>query len=325
MKYRVFALTVCLAVTAFTASAQISARGNLSLNGTVLTNDGRPVKDARIEIHEIVTGSLVTSGYSLPGGGFTFDNVPAGRYEIRAVLGLQDARERVDLEHPNQQVTLRISGPVAEPGSASATVSVAEMRIPEKAKKEFQKAQEAFAKHKLDEAREHCTKSLAVAPTYSRALALSALLNLSENKLEEAIKDGEQAIKSDYGYGMGYVVLAATYNAAKRYDDAVRTLEHGTSLTPNSWQAHFEMAKALLGKGEYQRALASADRAGQIAPPTYAPIHLIRAHALIGLKAYSDAMLELEKYIGDDPNGTNTADARKTLDQVKAFVATASK
>jgi hypothetical protein len=57
----------------------------------------------------------------------------------------------------------------------------------------------------------------------------------------------------------------------------------------------------------------------------YAPAHLVRAHALLGLKAYSDAVAELETAIGDDPSGANSEEARRTLGQVKAFMATAKK
>jgi regulator of sirC expression with transglutaminase-like and TPR domain len=85
------------------------------------------------------------------------------------------------------------------------------------------------------------------------------------------------------------------------------------------------MAKAQLGKGDYQKALAAIDRAGQTGPAEYAPIHLVRAHALLGLKAYQQAMVELETYVSGDPKGADVANVRKTLDQVKAFVATSKK
>jgi predicted Zn-dependent protease len=330
MKYRVFLVflvIVGLSTMVFAQRGSFSAMrasSNLSLSGQVLTTDGNAVRDARVEVHDIMTGTTVTSGYSLPNGSFTFNNVPPGQYEVLVMSGLHEAHERVSLEQMDQQVTLHIGAPVNQPGSG-ATVSVAEMRVSDKARKEFDKAKEAFEKQKIDDARAHCAKSLAEAPTYSRALTLSALLDLSDNKLEDAARKAELAVKSDYGYGMGYVVLGAIYNALQRYDEAVRTLDRGIPLVPNSWQAHFEMAKALLGKGDFQRALVSADHTIQIAPAKYAPVHLVRAHVLLGLKAYQDAMVELEKYIGADPQGSDTADARKTLDQVKTFVASSKK
>lgn len=327
MKYRVLALSLVAILMVTAAAGQRSSSvhnaSSLSLSGTVVMLDGHPVRDARVEVHDVMNGAVVASGYSLPNGSFTFYDLPAGRYELRTMSGLMESHERVDLDTMDQQVTLHLSE--RSNAGGGATVSVAEMRVPDKARKEFEKAQEAFIKHKLDDARSRCAKSLAIAPAYSRALTLSALLDMSDNKLEDAMHKAEQALKSDYGYGLAYVVLASVYNSLQRYDDAVQTLDRGIPLIPNSWQAHFEMSKALLGKGDYQRALASADRAQQMSPQEYAPIHLVRAHALLALKSYQDAMAELEKYIGDDPNGTNTANVRKTLDQVKAFVATAKK
>ena len=327
MKSRVPAVSLVLLlfiVNAFGQTSSLHSGTMLTLTGTVVTADGRPVRDARVEVHELLNGGEVTYAYTLPGGSFSFNNLPTGHYEVRVTSGLQEARERVDLDHINQQVTLRIADSAADAGGAP-TISVAEMKVPSKAKKEYEKAEEAFGKHKLDEARAHCDKALAAAPTYSRALTLSALLNLSDNKLEEAVKQAEQSIKSDYGYAMGYVVLGAIYNASNRYDDAIRTIERGMPLAPSAWQANFELAKALLGKGDYQRSLAAVDRAMQTAPAEYAPVHLVRAHVLLALKSYQQAMVELEKYIGGDPNSTGSAEARKTLDQVKAFVAMGKK
>lgn len=326
MKSRVPAISLVVLLFVVNALGQISSMHGstmLSVSGTVLTADGHPVRDARVEVHDLLNGSEITSAYTLPSGSFTITNLPNGHYELRVTSGLQEARERLDLDRVNQQVTLRVSQ-AGETGGP-ATISVVEMKVPSKAKKEYEKAEEAFGKRRLDEARSHCDKALEAAPTYSRALSLSALLNLTNNKLEDAAKQAEQAVKSDYGYAMGYVVLGAIYNAMQRYDDAIRTLDRGIPLAPSSWQANFELSKALLGKGDYQRALASADRAIPVAPPDYAPLHLVRAHALLALKAYQDAMVELEKCIGGDPNSTSTAEARKTLDQVKAFVATSKK
>ena len=309
-------------------SVPMAPRGSnlgATISGTVVTSNGQPVKDARIEVRKVSTGEVVAAGYTLPGGSFSLDNVPVGHYEVRGVAGLQEATQRVDLDSLGRNdVSLRIAGPVNN-DSGAATVSLYELRVPEKAKKEYEKAEEAFKKQKLDEARQHCDKALKASPTYSRALSLGALLDVLANHLDAAQEKAEQAVKSDPGYGMGYVVLGAIYNSVQRYNDAAQTLEHALPLVPNSWQAHFELSRALLGKGEYHEALAQIDRTLQSAPDNYAPAHLVRAHVLLGLKSYSEAVTELEKCIGADPNGANSAVARRTLGEVKSFMASAKK
>ncbi|MGH9524871.1 MAG: tetratricopeptide repeat protein [Terriglobales bacterium] len=310
-------------------SPDMSVRGpnaSANISGTVVSSDGQPIKDVRIEVRKVSTGEIVASGYTLPGGSFSLDNIAPGHYEVRGTSGLQEASQRVDLDPLGRNdVTLRISGPVAGDNSGAATVSMYELRVPEKAKKEYEKASEAFKKQKLDDARQHCEKALKADPTYSRALSLGALLDVLGNNLGSAQQQAEQSVKSDPGYGMGYVVLGAIYNSLQRYNDAAMTLDHAMPLVPNSWQAHFEMSRALLGKGEYRQALQQIDRALQGAPENYAPAHLVRAHVLLGLKAYDDAVSELEKCIGADPNGANSAVARRALGEVKSFMATAKK
>lgn len=335
MKYRVLSLALLfLGMVAMSAAQmpQFSSQPTdhradalgTSITGTVVMVDGHPVKDARIEVRKLSTGEVVAAGYTLPGGTFSFNNIPAGHYELRAVVGLQEALQRIDIDGVMRDVTLRLSSPVAD-SSNSGTISTTELRIPDKAKHEYEKAEDAFTKHKMEEARKHCAKALEVAPTYSRALSLTALFDMMDNHLDAAAQHAEASVKSDSGYGMGYIILGAVYNSVQRYADAIRVLDRAMSLVPTSWQAHFEMARAQLGKGDYKQALSNADRAIETAPDRYAPAHLVRAHALLGLKAYSEAVTELEKAIGDDPDGANSAQARETLSQVKAFMATAKK
>lgn len=336
MKYRVLSLALLLAVLVTVSAAQmppqfdtVGANRHSDLSGGAITGsivgiDGSPIKDARVEVRQLATGEVVAAGYSLPNGTFSFDNLPAGHYEIHVTAGLQEADQRVEVDDMLKDVSLRLSAPVAE-GRGASTVSTAELRVPDKARHEFEKAEEAFTKHKMDEARKHCAKALEIAPTYSRALSLTALFDLMDNHLEAAVTHAEGSVKSDYSYGMGYVILGAVYNSVQRYDDAIRALDRAMSLVPQSWQAHFEMARAQLAKANYKEALANADRAIQGAPAKYAPAHLVRAHALLGLKAYSEAVTELETAIGDDPSSANSAQARETLNQVKAFMATAKK
>jgi len=54
-------------------------------------------------------------------------------------------------------------------------------------------------------------------------------------------------------------------------------------------------------------------------------MHLVKAHALMGLKFYDEAVAELEQYIKLDPAGPQAADAKQKLDQARAFTSTAGK
>jgi tetratricopeptide (TPR) repeat protein len=295
--------------------------GTATVTGTVRSFDGKPIPDVHVEIRQDGNGHPIASAYTLPSGSFEFMNVPRGRYEVVARIGLQETREPLQLQEMNATVEIRMGDMSAASTAGSGTVSVAQMKVPEKARKEFHKAEEAMRKHKIEDSRQHIENALQLAPNYAAALTLRGILDLGENKFDQARSECEQAIGSDPNYGMGYVVLGATYNAMARFDDALRTLERGVALVPQSWQGHFEMSKALLGKAHYEEALRQINRAGELVPASYPAIHLVRAHAFLGLKNYSQAITELEQYLGGAPNGVDAANARETLDEARAFTA----
>jgi len=334
MKSKVLCFSICFWLTVVFAAGQDNPfatsngrHGGLghsiySLSGAVRTASGKPVSNARIELRSIVTAQPVASGYTLPNGTFEFSNLPPGTYEVVATQGVNEARQRVDVNQPGGAVQMIIAAETANaPGSGTATVSLSQLKVPDKARKLFAKAEEAFRKQNLTLAREQLEKALQAFPNYAQALTLRGILSLQDNRLEAACADLEKAIKDDYSYSTSYVALGATYNLMNRFDDSTRVLNRAVALAPSSWQAYFEFSKALLGKGDFQAALRQINKAGELAPTDYIGIHLVRAHALLGIKDYNTAVAELEQFLGSQPAAADSAKARETLNQVRAFMA----
>ena len=340
MKYRVLCLFIFITCGAMVTAAQdnnpfalrnprhgVTDQMLSTVSGTVRTLQGKPVQNARVEIRALGSPQAVASGYTLPNGSFEFPNIPQGTYQVVATSGVQEIRERIEVLQADAsfQLTFPADNTVTDGSTGGATVSVAQMKVPEKARKLFVKAEEALHKQKLAQARDEVEKALQVFPNYAQALTLRGILDLQDNNVDQARADLENAIKADSSYGMGYIVLGAAYNVMKRFDDSVRALERGITLMPASWQARFELSKALLGKGQFEAALRQVNKAAELAPYNYAAIHLVRAHALLGLKDYGHAVTELEQFVGSDPGSADSARARETLNQVRAFMASNGK
>lgn len=296
-----------------------------SLTGTVVTTDNKPVPDARVEIHG-GNGFSVDAAYTNSSGVFEFSSVPAGIYEVVASSGLSQTQERCEVRGLASNVTLRL--PVsskADDANGSPSVSVAQYKVPDKARAAFKKAREASAKGKDEEAQKLLTKALEIYPKYSDALTLRAVLKMSVADVPGAKADLQQAIDNDENCAWAYIVLGSVFNVEKRFDDALRTLQRGESLSPSSWQLYFEMGKALVGKAQYEAALRQLSRAQSLIPKDYAPIHMVKAHAYFGLNNYSDAMTELQAYLAQEPPGPHTAEAQEMMSQAKALVAHSGK
>ena len=306
-----------------TGRSQMNAQDAFnSLTGTVRSSDNKPLKDVRVELRDAQSGSSVNSAYTTASGAFEFQHIPGGVYDVVATSGLEEVRERVEVNNMSEMVNLRMPvSTVATDGKGQNSVSVAEYKVPQKARDELKKAKDALAKQRPDEANNHLAKALEIYPKYADALTLRGVLKLDAKDQAGAVADLNEAIQYDGNNAMAYLVLGAAFNMQSRFDDAIRALERGEALSPNSWQAYFEMGKALVGKTQYEAALRQLSRAQALAPAEYPLIHLVKAHAMLALNNYADAMTELQSYLEKEPSGPNSEQAQKMLAQAKAFAA----
>jgi regulator of sirC expression with transglutaminase-like and TPR domain len=324
----IFTGSCCLGQNAF-PSLDSRHHGNetadsITVSGSVRNVFGKPVRDARIEGRVAITGTTVSSTYTNDSGAFQLVLSP-GSYEIVAQSGLSEARERVATNDAGATVNLKIddgSTSVAGVGDAGV-VTARQFRVPDKARNELRKAEQASRK-KPEEFEKHIAAALAIYPEFAEALTTRALARLDQQQTESAIADLEHAIKADPSYAMGYLVLGAAYNLDKHWDDAIRSLDRGLALQPTSWQGFFELGKAYVGKADYEHALRSLDKAQAIAPADYAPLHLVRAHALLSMKEYKQAMGELQAYLEHAPKDAQSAQVEHALARVRALVATST-
>lgn len=289
---------------------------------TVFDSQNRPLKDARVEIRTFGMQSVAT-GYTNHAGVFEASNVPNGEFEAVVQKGLAQASERSEAGSGFGSLSVRLDtgdAQAAEVGG-SATVSIAQYKVPKKAREQYRKAQKAVAERKVEEAHGFLAKALEIHPEYAEALTMRGLLHLEAKNTEGAISDFDKAIKADAAHAMAYIALGAAYNLSHRFDEALASLDRGVALAPQSWQAYFEMGKAHIGKGDYQAAVRVLDKSQNMSDGKYPLIHLLKAHALLAVKQYQDAMAELQAFVDQAPQSPHAADARNTLDQVKAFVA----
>ena len=296
-------------------SARMNALGSIS--GIVVNMSGRPIEKAVVELHELTTGNVIASAQSSSHGNFTFSNVPSGDFEVVAIRGVDQTHERVSCNNSDASVTLRMSVPTAEPGSG-ATVSVKSLAAPEKAQDDYRKAHQAFLKSKFSEALAFTQKALTAAPRYAQALTLRGILRMSKSDTKGGEEDLQESLKADPNYALAYFAMGAALNLDGRYDEAQRTLEQGLRIEPTSWQGYFELGKTMMAKSDYRSALKYIVKAEGF-QTSYAPIHLVKAHALMGLKFYDEAAAELEEYIKADPSSPQAVQAKQSLDQARAF------
>jgi tetratricopeptide (TPR) repeat protein len=311
--------------TQFGRRTPTSAPEMSTLTVTVKAADDSAATDARVEIHDM-SGTVLASGYTNGNGILeVLGHFPSGAYEVVATHGLSEVRDRINLTSGGLgSIGLRLPAGADQADSSAGnneTVSVAQYKVPEKARKLYRKAREALEKSKFDEASNNLSKALEIYPNYADALCLRGVLKMDKQDKEGAVADFDQAIHIDPSYSMSYFAMGAVYNLMSKFDDALRTLQRGTTLAPNAWQGYFEMGKAYLGKADYMGAVKALDKAQSLTKEPYPLISLVKGHALLGLKQYPEAMAELEAFLQKAPGDPHTRDAQQMLSQAKAFAA----
>lgn len=320
-------LLVSIVLAAITSTAQIYSLPDTggpsgfhyAVSGVVRDTHNNPLSGVRVELQSRLTGHVVASGYTYPNGSFELRNVPQGEYEIVATSGLHEVRSRIDNPGCGDLVLRLAADGGADRGAGdSNTVSLAQMKVPGKARKLFQKAMNAFRRAKLDDAFSLVQQALGTYPNYPQALTLRGVMNMQRGDNQKAEPDLQKAVELDYSDDLSYVALASLYNTEGKFDQALQILDRGMSMHPNSWQALSEKARAEIGKRDFDSALKSLARAENYAPPTSAYLHLFRAKALAGINNIPGATMEVEKYLQLEPKGQNAEVAHKMLAELKA-------
>lgn len=217
----------------------------------------------------------------------------------------------------SQPRSIGVGGPYVP--RSEKRVSVARLKVPRKARQLYNRALRAFQKHKPAEAKRKLDEALKQYSPFPEALTLRGFIQLNDTQWEAAEQNLQAAVRSDPGYPAAYVVLGDLYNRELRFDDALATTEQALALIPETWLVHYEMARALIGKHQYDLALTVSDAALRTNHGTL--LHLARAHALTGLKRYPQAAAELRAYLHYQPAGEGSQQARDMLRQLQNAMA----
>jgi tetratricopeptide (TPR) repeat protein len=267
------------------------------------------------------TGGTVATAFTSGNGGFTFNNVPGGTYELVVEqMGYQAAHQEVEVQGTMAGLMIELR-PVSRSNSASSTspmVSKRELSIPRKAHDDMQKGVALlFGKSDYQGSIKQFERATQEYPDYYEAYTDMgvAYMNLgeaanSERALRKAIDLSEQR------YEDALFWLASLLTNGQRFADAEPLARKGVELDANSWQANSELARALLGLGRASEAEASALAAIKLRPDN-ANLHLVLANIHGELQNDPALLDDLNAYLKLAPKGQFADQARKQRDEIQ--------
>ncbi len=302
-------------------AATLFAQFGGSIEGQIRTADNQPLPPNVTVRLEAAEGAYLNQIYVGSDGRFTFTNLGAGMYRLVVTAeGYKTVSQTVDMawwasRTPTVYLVPVVKKTVTEDGSP--TVAASDLSAPKKAREELEKGLRDLSRGKLDPARKHLEKAVALHECYVRAqTALGAALGMS-GEFDAAEAAFAQALACDPGFVEAYVERAVLLNARKKYAECEAAIQAGLGKFPNEWRLHFQLGIARDGAGDYRGAEESLLKAQLIHPEVPPEFHLRLADVYLNLRRYPQAHAELAKYVAAAPEGAYAEPSRKIMQQLE--------
>jgi tetratricopeptide (TPR) repeat protein len=292
--------------------------------------DGRPAPRGIHVRLEAAEGGAEADLETIQGGKCQFRQSSSGVYIVRiSDLGFKEVSARVELiDSPRAYVTLdlipldkepiaEISVPLADPADA---VSVKDLAIPEPARMEFNKGEEALRAKNTDESVKHFQKAIKLYADYPQAYRMLGDALVEKQQWPEAETALKKSIDLQPDLAPAYFDLGALRNQTKNYPGAEEALKKGLELTPDATIGKYELAKTYWGLGRWQDAAPlAADTVKAL--PDLAAAHVLLGNIRMKLRDAPGALHEYQEYLRIEPQGAMAAQVRELVEKIQNALA----
>jgi len=320
-----FSLNLALIAWAPIASAQSShlARTDGKISGTVLLKGGnRPASQVAVRLKSHAAGIFRSILTDLEGH-FEVKSLPPSTYEIVVdEPGYEQAQASTQLDGSSSELVLYLkSSSVPQPPRVSYAVSVRELKIPNKARREYEKGLGSLAKKDLAGSLIHFTKASEAFPDYYEAYYHVGVVETRLGHKNEARRAFQRAIDLSGGryawaeFGFGYLLYLE-----EKPEEAVTIIRRGLEADESSPVGYLVLGMALLRLNRLDEAERSAHEA-LLRKPNFAQAYLVLADVYARRHEYRAQMQDLDVYLKLDPNGAESEQVRQARGVVLTILA----
>jgi tetratricopeptide (TPR) repeat protein len=286
--------------------------------------DGRPAPRGIHVRLEAAEGGAEADLDTIQGGKCQFRQATSGVFIVRiSNLGFKEVSSRVELiTSPRAYVTLELiplndhEPPPAVSVPPAEAVSVKDLAIPEAARTEFTKGEEAMRAKDADESVKHFQKAIKLYDAYPQAYRMLGDAFVEKQQWPEAETALKKSIELQPDLAPAYFDLGALRNQTKNYAGAEQSLKKGLELTPDATIGKYELAKTYWGLGRWQDAAPLATDTVK-ALPDLAAAHVLLANIKLKLRDAPGALHEYQEYLRIEPQGTMAPQVRDVVDKLQ--------
>jgi tetratricopeptide (TPR) repeat protein len=254
-------------------------------------------------------------------GQVTFRSVQPGSYKVKVGgIGIIETSENIEVEpHKTTQSTIHVRAAQEADSNKSpgGTVTLANLNVPEKARKEFDRGTEALDYSDLTEAAKHFEKAARIYPTYASAFNNLGVIAARQKDLKMARTYFEKAVSVDTHLSDAYLNLGKLDLSEQKFQDAKQPLERALDIEPQNLEAMMMMANCELITGQNESAIAYARKIHALPHEKFAASHLVAARALEASHRPDQAIEEYRIFLQEAPGSEFAHDAREALARLR--------
>jgi tetratricopeptide (TPR) repeat protein len=314
-------LLVLLVLAGVRSAADVAAAEEYRLTGQIRYEDS-------VRIGMGVSPLVMLEGITKPfaahtladrSGKFTFKKLPPDLYTlIVSIARVGQWQQTVEVSPGLADSGNRIFVKVFfRPQSRSGTfggVSVAELSVPEKARKEYEKAYRRLGKKDLAGAVAHLEKSVRLAPRFVSAWNVLGTLAFQSGEFALAESRFREALKHDPEYYPALVNLGGALLSQNRIPESLETNLAAVRERPDDALAHSQLGLSYYFLKKPEEAARHLERAVALDPAHFSFPHLPLADIYLQMKDTVSAARVLEQFLALHPDSAQAPAVRKQLE-----------
>ncbi len=206
-----------------------------------------------------------------------------------------------------------VSPPAGDRVFSSNIMSVNDLAAPKKARAELHQGLLHCDNRRWNDSIKHFQKALEYYSKYDSAYYDLGIAYLQGNQPEQARETFTKALEINPGNYLAELGMGILLTQEGRYAEAEIFLKKSLAPDPRNVGALAILAFSQLQRGDYEAALAMAQKVHRAEHHLFCFSHLVAAEALINLHREDEAAAEYRTFLDEEPNGPYAEEARNFL------------
>lgn len=201
---------------------------------------------------------------------------------------------------------------------AKVSVSVKELRIPQKAWQHFAKARAAAVAGQDELLEREANLALAIDPRFAEVYLLRATRQVHTLQYAAAVESIVAARRIDPEVAWSSTIMASALSELHRYNEAAAEMDRAWGAELESWQWKFEKAREEIARRNVAGALHWSELALATSPAGCTDAPLLRANAFQLAGRREEAVAQMEAFLASDRQTASHAEVQRVLEKTRA-------